>query len=188
MIRTLLVASFASALLLGAGGCASSGGGTGKSSDTRASHSPPAHDRDDDSDKNDDDSHVLDYGREAVGAEKQAIMAVVTGYYAAEAAPDGSKACALLVPFVAESVVEDYGHTAELRGNSCAKVMSKLFEQQHQLLSGENATLKLYAMRVLGDKALIVLSFAVLPEVRNVTERRIAGKWRMLDLEDGILE
>jgi hypothetical protein len=183
-MKGLLAALLASMLLLGAAGCAGSKS-TGSTGQTAKSG---ARDIDNDLDKGDDDAGVLYYGQAAVGAEKQAIMSLVARYYAAEATANGSAACALLVPFVAESVVEDYGHNPGLRGSSCATVMSKLFEQQHKLLVAENATFKLYALRVLGDKALIVLDYSVLPEVRRMTARRIGGQWKVLYLLDGILE
>lgn len=180
-------------LSLGLAAC----GGSSKGSDP-ASHSSssaaapttlPKSDRDNDADKNNDDAHVLDYGHEPSASERQAIVALVTSYYAAAGAADGQKACALLMPFVAESVVEDIGHQPEVRGRSCPVVMSKLFEQQHTLLSGESATLKFYAVRVDGGRALAVLSFANLPEVRQLTERRDgSGAWKVLNLLDRILE
>lgn len=146
-------------------------------------------DRDDDGDNNDDDAQVLYYGSAPSPGERQAITSLVTGYYAAAAAEDGAKACTLLMPFVAESVVEDIGHSAGFRGKSCAVVMSKLFKSQHALIAGESASLKFYAVRVNGGKALTVLSFANLPEVRVLPERRdSSGAWKVLDLQDGIME
>jgi hypothetical protein len=75
-----------------------------------------------------------------------------------------------------------------LRGKSCAVVLSKLFKQHHKLLGGESATLKVMTVRVEGDKALTVLSFANLPEVRQMTERREGSGWKIVTLLDGIVE
>jgi hypothetical protein len=121
-------------------GSKSSGAGKGASVQTL--------DRDNDSDHNDDDNRVLDYGHAPSAGEKEQIMVVVTDYYAAAAAEDGAKACRLLMPFVAETVVESIGHSAGLQGSSCSVVMSKLFKQDHALRSGESASLKFYAVRV----------------------------------------
>jgi hypothetical protein len=146
-------------------------------------------DRDDDGDDNDDDAHVLDYGRAPSASEKQALETLILDYYAASATEDGAKACRLLMPFVAESVVENTGHEQNLEGKSCAVVMSKLFKSRHTLLAGEYASLKFYSVRVGGGRALTVLSFANLPEVRQIVARRdSSGNWRVLDLLDGILE
>lgn len=163
-------------------------GDTGKATSSTAQHTVKKRDRDDDGDNNDDDAKFLNYGHAATGRELQEIKTLVTSYYAAAAAEDGAKACSLLIPFIAESVAENYGHTPTLSGKTCAVVMSKLFKLNHQLLVGKSATLKFYAVRVGGAKALTVLSFATLPEVRLIAERRVDGTWRMLDLLDGIME
>jgi hypothetical protein len=173
-------------VLLGLG-VAACGGSTG--SHSSATTTTIKRDRDDDADHNDDDAHVLYYGHAPTPAERQAITSLVSAYYAAGAAEDGAKACTLLMPFVAESVVESIGHTRELKGTTCATVMSKLFRSHHTLIAGESASLKFYTVRVEGGRALTVLSFANLPEVRQLTERRdTGGAWKVLDLQDGILE
>lgn len=163
-------------------------GGPSTSTGSATTSSVPKRDRDDDGDNNDDDAHVLYYGRTPTATERQVLTALVTGYYAAAAAEDGARACALLIPFVAESVVEQYGHTTALKGKTCAAVMSKLFKAHHKLISGESASLKFYTVRVRGVKALTVLSFANLPEIRQLAERRAGSAWKVLDLLDTIVE
>jgi hypothetical protein len=187
-----LLALLASALsIVSAAGCAGSstgGGSASHGSSSAATQSTSKLDRDDDGDNNDDDAQVLYYGHEPTAPERQAIVALVTSYYAASAAADGAKACALLMPFVAESVVEDYSHRPGLHGHTCSTVMTKFFEQRHQLLSGENATLRFVSLRVQGGRALTVLSFSVLPEVRQIAARRNGDGWKILNLFDGIIE
>jgi hypothetical protein len=174
-------------VLLGLGLVACGGSGTSHSSG--ATTTVVKKDRDDDSDNNDDDNQVIYYGHAPSLSERQPIVALVTAYYAAQASEDGAAACRLLMPFVAESVVEDIGHSSGLQGRTCPAVMSKLFRLHHTLLSGENASLKFYTVRVDGGKALTVLSFSNLPEVRQLTERRdSSGTWKVLQLLDGILE
>lgn len=179
------------AALLGAGaiGCGSSGdSGTSASHAARSTHGAPKRDRDNDGDNNDDDAHILYYGHAALGAERHELIALVTHYYAASAHGDGARACRLLVPFVAESIVEDYGHTPGLQGRTCATVMSKFFAQRRHELVARNATLKFLVVRIRGEVALTVLSFSVLPEVRQLVERRAGGHWGVLSLFDGIIE
>jgi hypothetical protein len=189
---------------MGVGGCGGSGNGTRSSTDVGSNKGPhasesedssvaPTHgygknDRDNDTDHNDDDEKVLFFGHAANSAERQTSVALITDYYAAAAAENGAKACSLLASFIAESVVENYGNTAALRGKSCAVVMSKLFKQKHQMLVGESASLKVIRVRVEGDKALAFLYFPEIPEVRQITERRTGETWKILDLLDGILE
>lgn len=154
-----------------------------------ATSSPPTHnDRDNDGDHNDDDEGVLNYGHAADAADREASESLVRRYFAAAAAADGARACSLLAPFVAESVVEDEGRSPALRGGTCAAVMTKLFRHQRRLLAEKNATLRVIGVRVEGDKALAILEFPAIPEVRQLVERRVGGTWRVLDLLDGILE
>jgi hypothetical protein len=192
-MKPLLVLFTIALLSLGFAAC----GGTSKGTDSASSSSSSAttnagvskKDRDDDGDNNDDDNQVLYYGHAPSAAERRPIVALVTSYYTAAAAEDGAKACALLMPFVAESVVEDIGHSPGLQGKTCAAVMSKLFRAHHALLSGESSTLKFYSVRAGDGKALTVLSVANLPEVRQLIERRdSSGAWRVLSLLDGIVE
>lgn len=181
--------SLLAVLLLGLGAAACGGSTVGRSlANVTSSAHAPKHDRDDDNDNNNDDNHVLYYGQEAGAADRQAIAGLLTRYYAAAAASDGSTACPLLMSYVAENVPDELGHGNALRGKSCAVVISKLFKQHHKLLSGESATLKVMTVRVEGDKALTVLSFANLPEVRQMTERREGSGWKIVTLLDGILE
>ncbi|MGC2374842.1 MAG: hypothetical protein WA484_13295 [Solirubrobacteraceae bacterium] len=144
-------------------------------------------DRDNDGDNNDDDEQILDFGHTADAADNRAITALVTRYYAAAAAEDGTGACSLLTPFIAESVVEDYRHTS-LNGKSCPAVMSKLFKRQHREILSKNATLKVMRVGIEGNSSLVVLDFPTIPEVREITVRRSANTWTILSLLDGILE
>jgi hypothetical protein len=173
-------------LCVGPVACGSSSSGTAGGS--HSSTSAPARDRDNDADRNDDDAHVLYYGLAAGAADKQTLTTLIKQYYAASAAADGAKACTLLMPFIAESVAENYGHAPALHGKTCAVVMSKLFKQHQKVLSGENATLKFVAVRVEGNKALAVMSFSTLPEVRQISARRDGATWKILQLLDGIIE
>ena len=174
-------------LSLGFTACGS-GGSHDPSANTTATQSLHRLDRDNDFDNNDDDAHVLDYGHAATGAERQALVALVTAYYAASAGADGAKACKLLMPFMAEGIAEELGHLPGLRGRSCATVMTKLFQRHRKLLQGENRTLKFLAIRVGEGHALSVLSFAVLPEVRQITAKWDGDSWKILNLLDRILE
>jgi hypothetical protein len=145
-------------------------------------------DRDNDNDHNDDDGNVLDFGQAASATDRQVSVALVTRYFAAAAAANGAMACTLLAPLMAESVVEVDGHSAALRGSTCAQVMSKLFRLHHPMLVEKSAALKVVTVRILGNTGLIVLDFPEIPEVRQIGERRIDGRWAIFDLLDGIIE
>jgi hypothetical protein len=145
-------------------------------------------DRDNDTDNNSDDGKVLAFGHAAGAADAQALVALVTSYYRAAAREDGARACSMLYPFVAESIVEGYGQQASLRGDTCAAVMRKLFRQRHSALVRDSPTLDVTAVRVDGNKALVVLTFATAPEIRQIPERRGSNGWKMLNVIDGIVE
>jgi hypothetical protein len=172
--------------------CGSSSGhvppGLAGSSATEPNFSTHHNDRDNDGDHNDDDGKVLFYGHAADASDQRASSTLVRSYFAAAAAENGAQACALLAPFVAESVPEEDGHSPQLRGKTCTVVMSKLFKLHHKPLAAKSASLQVIAVRVEDQKALVVLDFPNVPEVRQIAERRIAGTWRLLDLLDGILE
>jgi hypothetical protein len=144
-------------------------------------------DRDNDEDNNDDDGHVLNFGH-VDASDSQIITTLVSRYFAAAAAEDGKEACSLLTPFVAETVVEQDGHTAGLRGSSCAVVMSKLFTHHHRELAGNSANLKVMRVGVEGDRARVALEFPEIPVVRQITARREGNRWTILNLLDGIIE
>src|SRR3977135_3394846 len=108
-----------------------------------------------------DDSIILPYGRAGKGAEEKAIASVVKRYLAAATSADGATACRLLYPVLAESIPEEYGHsagTSALQGNTCAIVMSKLFKQEHQELAEYQSTLKVTGVRTEGSHGWAMLS------------------------------
>lgn len=197
------------ALCLGIVACGDSSKRPGATTDVASNRSAQENDRDNDGDHNDDDGRVLFYGHAASAADRRGSVALVTSYFAAAAAADGAKACALLVPLLAESVVEEDGRSPALRGRTCAEVMSKLFRLHHRTLVEKRAALQVIAVRVEGNKGLAVLNFPgirevrrlgegsevlVAPdsrgthEVRQLGERRVDGTWKVLDLLDGIIE
>jgi hypothetical protein len=75
---------------------------------------------------------ALNYGHEASEPDRRAITALVKRYYAAAAADDGATACSLIYSTFEEAIPEDYGQPPgppNLRGKTCAVIMSKLFKQ-----------------------------------------------------------
>lgn len=145
-------------------------------------------DLDNDEDNNDDDRQLFEFGHVAGPEDGRAINSLIEGYYAAAVHEDGRTACHLLAPFVAESVVGEYGYTKDLHGRTCAAVMSKLFKREHNLLIGKDATLRVLRIGVEGDRSLIALDFASIHEARQTTARRVDGRWTLLRLLDGIIE
>ena len=166
---------------------AACGGSGGRPVDASAA-SGHERDRDNDGDHNDDDAQVLYYGHAADAAERQSSIALVRHYFVAAATENGKQACGLLVPLLAESVVEEDGKSPALRGRTCAVVVSKLFALDHRLLLEKNAALQVLEVRIKGNRGLVVLNFPEIPEARQFGEHRIDGGWRLTALLDGIIE
>ena len=93
----------------------------------------------------------------------------------------------MLYPLLSETIVEDYSHVPGLEGRTCATVLTKLFEREHSVFAAKSHALKIYTLRVKGEKALALVSFPI-QEVRQIPERRANGAWKMAALSDTILE
>jgi hypothetical protein len=194
-MKHLLAMLTAALLSAGVLACGDSSAGTAtrhaaSSTGASAENGSPAsyqRDRDGDRDNNRDDEHILDFGVVAGTADSQAITALVSRYFADAANEDGAKACSLLTPFIAESIVEADGHAGGLRGNNCAMVVSKLFRQHHRELADKSSHLRVIRVGVEGDRSLAVLEFPEIHEIRQITLRH-QGKWTVLDLFDGKIE
>ena len=176
------------ALCLSLAACGGSSDRPATAGDAARVRSTHAKDRDNDEDHNDDDAQALNYGHAAGPAERRATVALVRRYFADAAATNGARACRLLVPLMAELAVEESGKSPSLRGKTCATVMTKLFERYHAALVEKSAKLQVYAIRVLGDRALALLYFPELSEVRRLLLRRVHGSWRVYSLLDDFIE
>jgi len=132
------------------------------------------------------------YGHAASAAQERAIAALVKRYYAAGAAGDGAAACALIYSGLADS--PNLGEMAEtvyppapgvppLHGQSCARIMSLLFEEDHRRLAADLATVVVTSVRVKGNKGLVLLGFRATPE-RLFPVRRERGAWKTEALLD----
>lgn len=145
-------------------------------------------DRDNDSDNNDDDAETFGFGHAADANDQRASAALITRYFAAAAEANGTEACSLLVPQLADSVVEDNSDVPGPRGTTCAAVVTRIFKLRHRMLVEKSASLRVVAVRVEGDKGLDILEFPEIHEDRQIAERRVGGRWRVLGLLDGIIE
>jgi hypothetical protein len=124
-----------------------------------------------------DDDPYLRMGRRADAADARAIEGLVERYYAAAAAADGAKACKLLSALIAESIVEQYA-SSDLRGTSCAAVMSNIFERNRGQLTGGAAAPHVIRVRVEGERGLAMMSFGSGRE-GYLLLRREGGVWRV---------
>ena len=136
-----------------------------------------------------DDIEIVDYGRAASSAERQALTAVVERYYAAAAAADGRVACSLLALAFAKSIPEDYGRgggsgPAYLRGKTCSAVMSLLFKHEHRQLSDK---IEVTDVRIKGREALALLGTKTEHASYLILEHQRGGTWGIVGLLASVL-
>jgi hypothetical protein len=128
-----------------------------------------------------DDDAARNFGHAARPSDKRAITALVERYYAAAAAANGATACALTYWILAGSIAEDYGQPpgpAYLHGNTCAIVMTKLFQHDHARLA---TSMEIVAIRLRGAQANVLLGSATLP-ASFLSLRRERGVWKVYNL------
>jgi hypothetical protein len=138
-----------------------------------------------------DDKAIVYLGHEAGPTDRRSIIDIVNRYQKAAAAGDGATACSLIYSPIAESVVEDYGRSPAgppaLRGKTCAVVMSKLFKQQHQQLTGYLAMLHITKVRIDGNQGLALLGLKTGAEP-YMTVRHEHGVWKVGSLLDPVMQ
>jgi hypothetical protein len=128
-----------------------------------------------------DDGPVVSFGRPAGVADTRAVRALLKRYFAAARAADGSVACSLLYPTIAESIVETVGwSTSPLRGETCPIVLSKVLRQAHGMFA-RSASIKLVQLRVKAKRGLALLDVGRKP-VRNIVVQRDHEAWKVKTL------
>jgi hypothetical protein len=129
-----------------------------------------------------DDGAPRGVGRPATPSQARAIAAVTRRYYKAAAAADGVTACALVYPILAGAVAEDYGEQpsspAEVRGNTCAVVMTALFHRYRAQLAARR---EIMAIRVNGIHARVLLGSETVP-ASSIGLIRQEGVWKIDNL------
>jgi hypothetical protein len=126
-----------------------------------------------------DNNHV--FGHAADGATTRSVTKLVKRYYAAAAASDGAAACVLIYSPTAESIPEAYGGApgSAAADESCGRVMSRLFEQFHGRLRIDSARLKVAAVRIMGSKGSVLLSFGERKPRHYLLLHRERGAWKV---------
>jgi hypothetical protein len=201
-MRSLTVLFAALLLGLGASACGNAGRSTTvattAAATTTTSHTPttaPAggylhNDNDADADdepggpgpESDDRLPLAEYGPPVGSRGLQAIASAVKSYYAAAAAGNGARGCALLAASLAAGLVEDQGQSS--RSQTCAASLSLLFEHEHaQLANDEVATMTVIGAHARGNVGVVLLGFRKAPESELLIERE-NGQWKVDALSD----
>lgn len=193
--RSLLVGMTIGLTVVGAGACGSANRGSSSGSVESAAASaraaaiaaaPQERDGDGDIDTlskvlDKDDDTPLGYGAPAGPADRQAIVTLLRRYYTTAAAGDGARACSMLDPLIAEQVVEEHHHgkgPSSLRGDTCAQVMSKLFEQRHHELAQDAAEFRVTVVELRHNRGLVLMPYSTTREMQVIV-RRDNGVWKM---------
>jgi hypothetical protein len=179
-------------------GCGGSGSRTAvvpRSSSTIAS--PAMRDGDKDIDMltrspyDDDGDAIPAFGPSAPAADRRAIVALIGRYYALAAMGNGGRACSMLDVPATETLVEGHHRgrgTRALQGDTCAQIMSRLFEQRHHELEEDIKGYKVLAVQERRNIGYALVRFPARRELREmqVLARRVHGVWMMdVPLDNG---
>jgi hypothetical protein len=198
---TLLALTATALLAIGAGACGSAGSRAGTATrsgssfaaaagavpGTRANLGQLRGDEDNDAQGaggyyDRDDADIAHYGRAASAGETQAIAALVRRYFAAAAAGDAARGCALASAILAESLPENYGGPPAPRyllgAHTCRAVLARVFEDLHAQLVPLAARLEVTGVRVRGNRADALLGWGALP-AGLMEARREGGAWKI---------
>lgn len=118
-------------------------------------------------------------------ADEQKVAAIVERYYAAAAADDGAKACSMLYSHMANSVAEDYGQPPgppELRGKTCAVVMSKVFKHRDGQPTADLTAITVIGMRTNKDNEALALLRSPAMAFGEISLHRQGSSWKILQL------
>jgi hypothetical protein len=126
-----------------------------------------------------DDGEVRSYGHEASATEARAITTLVERYYAAAAAQDATKACALTYYLEAETLPEQYAEPPGPRwlhgASTCRAVLSRVFAHFHSKLT---VPVVVTAVRVNRGRAEVLVGFKTLP-AGYVKARLEGATWKI---------
>jgi hypothetical protein len=158
-------------------------------SETTRSAAPPSPASNDNDNDNDNDGGLDDvnWGKAANAADMRAVTTLVRAYYAVAAAGDGARACGLLYPLFAEDIPELYGEGAgppELRGTTCATVVSKFLRLHREELRAHLRSLSIAGLRVRRRRGLVLLRFRGDTMLHELVVHREHRNWKVDALID----
>ena len=118
---------------------------------------------------------VEEFGTEASGSQRQAILAAEQGYLRALSASEPERSCALLASQVRESLRQLV--VKRLKDEGCAAILSRLLSPQAPATSKAQAEGEVTKVRVQGDRAFVVFH-APGAKLYVFTLVREGGKWK----------
>lgn len=122
------------------------------------------------------------YHKRASPAETRAIGRLVKRYYAASAAGQGARACALLNAGLAAGLADSAGRSSA--GGTCAASLAPLLAQQRRHLAAEEpATMVVNGVYLKGNLGRVVVGFRRAPE-GQINIMREGHAWKINALFD----
>ena len=118
------------------------------------------------------------YGGQADEAAKSDIAAAVKDFYAAKAAGDAARACALLAGVTREALVETMARSSAVKGKDCAAIVGRLLTGQEPGYRERIKGVEVTGARVSGDRGLALIDIEAIPE-EVIPVRRESGSWRV---------
>jgi hypothetical protein len=126
-----------------------------------------------------DDRATFTYGHAPSAMDVRAIVRLVKRYYAAAAAGDGGRACALMLPAFAISVGQDFGRgngpTYLGAGTNCPSVLELEFAHVRGELT---EAVRVFSVRVHGIRAQAIVSSRRL-RASSIDAVRQGGVWKI---------
>lgn len=124
------------------------------------------------------DTSIQTYGGEAGGADRQAVAALLRGYYTAAAAGDGATACSMMAQGVQLLLVRELGRGVPEKDRNCAAIASELFKMRRGEDGVGLAAPRVTGLRVKGDKGFALLRSKALPN-GEIPVVREGGAWKI---------
>lgn len=177
---TALLLSFA-ALILALGGC-----GRGASTSTATSqHSSPLQTSTQSAaeEQKGGEASIEEFGQEAEGPEREAILSVFTGYLEALADKDYEAACADLWATVDESLAQLSGEGSKAE---CSAILPELLAPGADRVARQQAEGKMSKVRIEGDRGFVVFH-APGAKLYQQTMSKEGGDWKVATVAAAVL-
>jgi hypothetical protein len=165
-------------------GCGGSSPGQGQSSETQPSTSQSKPSSQSQEEAKGGEASVEEFGEEAQGAGREAILSAYEGYLGAIAAKDPAKACFYLAAQLKQAMHQLAGRQAA--GESCAQVLPKLLSPSAPAIAKAQAQGKVTRVRAQGGRAF-VLFHAPGAELYYLALAAEGGQWKVASAVASVL-
>jgi hypothetical protein len=165
-------------------GCGGSSPGQGQSSETQPSTSQSKPSSQSQEEAKGGEASVEEFGEEAQGAGREAILAAYEGYLGAIAAEDPAKACFYLAAQLRGTMKQLAGKAHA--GMGCPQILPKLLSPEAPQIAKAQAQGKVTRVRAQGGRAF-VLFHAPGAELYYLALAAEGGQWKVASAAAGVL-